>query len=141
MSVFSIVSTPCSTCMLLVVSGKQQYSDSLTSSYRNLAMQLRDGEDYQLGYVDETTQYKFLEPFRVSLSTGLVRCQNDVASRPVSTASHTCMCPGYGRCSYPVSYVCIAEQYLTSEQYHNCGEYLYANPELWYMYIHVMVHQ
>ena len=91
MSVFSIVSTPCSTCMLLVVSGKQQYSDSLTSSYRNLAMQLRDGGDYQLGYVDETTQYKFLKPFRVSLSTGLAQCQNDMASRPVSTASHTCV--------------------------------------------------
>ena len=70
--------------MLLVVSGKHQYSDSLTESYRHLAKQLSGGQEYHLGYIDENIQYRFLKPFRSSLSVSLAQCKDGVSARPVS---------------------------------------------------------
>ena len=53
------------------MAGKHQYSDSLTDSYRQLAAQLAS-QGLHLGYVDEVTQHKFLEPFQSSLSKNIL---------------------------------------------------------------------
>lgn len=74
---------PHSTCLLLVVAGKHQYSDPITDTYRQLALHLAT-QGLQLGYVDEVAQQQFLEPFQASLSRNLHQCSDGVSGRPVS---------------------------------------------------------